>query len=140
MTIEDIKKNIPPIPFSELLKMEVLEIKEGYCKGRMPLLPQYGNPYRGLHGGAIYSLADTITGTAALAYGYYVITLNSSINYIKAVKDTEFLYCESRVVNQGSHIGVYHCDLTDDKGTLMASAEFSYYRLGPVKTEENQSS
>lgn len=47
-------------PFSKLLEMELLEVGEGYAKGRAPLKTEYTNIYGGMHGGCSYALADTL--------------------------------------------------------------------------------
>lgn len=129
---EVMHKMITANPFSAMLGMELLEFSEGIAKGRMCFTEDKTNPYGGMHGGCIYALADTITGLAAITYGYYVTTMNGSMNYLRPVKDTRYLYCNASVVHQGSHVGVYRCELFDDSEKLVATAEFNYYRLNKI--------
>lgn len=129
----DLKKELFRItetnPFSKLLGMELLDIREGYVKGRAPLKKEYTNIYGGMHGGCSYALADTLAGVAAATYGNYTTTINGSMNYLLPVKDTEYVYCEAKVVRQGSSIGVYETTITNDAGDILCTGTFTYYRL-----------
>lgn len=73
-----IKKN----PFSQLLGLELLDVSEGYAKGRIPMKKEFGNIYGGMHGGCAYALADTVAGIAAATYGNYVTTIDGKMNYL----------------------------------------------------------
>lgn len=116
-------------PFARLLGLELLEVSEGYARGRIPMRKEFGNIYGGMHGGCVYALADTIAGIAAATYGNYVTTIDGKMNYLLPVKDTAYVYCEARTVRQGGTIGVYEARITDDGGRLLDTADFTYYRL-----------
>lgn len=116
-------------PFCNLLKMELLEVQEGYALGRMPLCEEMLNLYGCAHGGAAYALADTIGGIAATTYGNYVLTLDGKMNYLVQIKDTDYLYCEAKAVRQGRTIGVYQITFTNDAHDIVANADFTFFRL-----------
>lgn len=63
--------------------LEITEIKPGYAKIELHVDPKVLNPYGIVHGGILFSMADTAAGTACLASGRECVTLNSSINFIK---------------------------------------------------------
>lgn len=115
--------------FAKHIGMELLEVEEGYAKGRIRLEEQHKNIYQGMHGGCSYALADTLAGIAASTYGRYVTTVGGSMNYLLPMKDTEYVYCEARAVRQGGRVGIYEAALTDDSGELLATANFTYYSL-----------
>ncbi len=116
-------------PFSKLLEMELLEIAEGYAKGRVPLKREFTNVYGGMHGGCSYALADTLAGVAAATYGYYNTTVNGTMNYLLPIRDTEYVYCEARAVRQGGSVGVYETVISNDTGDILSTGSFTYYRL-----------
>lgn len=116
-------------PFCQMLEMELLKAEEGYAYGRMPVRDSLMNMYGSVHGGASYALADTMGGIAATTYGNYVLTVEGKMNYLLQIKDTDFLYCEAKAVRQGRTIGVYQITFTDDAGKVVASADFTYFRL-----------
>ena len=46
-------------PYLQMLGLEVLDAGPGWTKERLPFKPEFLQPYV-LHGGVIYSLADTL--------------------------------------------------------------------------------
>lgn len=118
--------------FAKHIGMELLEVEEGYAKGRIRLEERHMNIYQGMHGGCSYALADTLAGIAASTYGRYVTTVGGSMNYLLPMKDTEYVYCEARVVRQGGKVGVYETKLVNDRGELLGTATFTYYSLKEI--------
>ena len=87
------------------------------------------NIYGDLHGGCLYTIADNMAGVAAGTYGYYVTTVNGSIQYLKAGRNTEYIYCKAKVIKAGKTISVVQAEITDDKGILLNTADFTYFNL-----------
>lgn len=116
-------------PFAVYIGMELLDGTEGYARARIRLKPQLENVYGGMHGGCVFSLADTVAGIAAASYGDWVTTLDASVNYMRPVINTEYLYCEAKVQRSGAKISVVRTQLLDDGGRLLADGSFTYYHL-----------
>lgn len=115
-------------PFSKLIGLEILEIDDGYARGRVKLEDRLKNVHGGMHGGCPYAMADTLAGVAASTYGYYTTTIDGSMNYLRPMINTEYVYCEARVVRQGGTVGVYQTELTNDQKEVLAIGTFSYYK------------
>ena len=113
--------------YNVALGIEVLELNPNYGKGRMKYRPEVLNPYGDFHGGALLSFADTIAGTTACMNGYYVSTITSHMNFLLAGKNTEYIYCEAMKLKTGKHILVYDIRITDDKGNIIDSGEYSFF-------------
>ena len=47
-----------------------MELDEGYCKGELEVTDQHMNPLGTVHGGCLYTLADTVAGFAAASCGF----------------------------------------------------------------------
>lgn len=109
------------------LHIEFITLEEGYGKGRMKVEKNILNPYNTVHGGALYSLADIVAGCAACTYGNYVCTVSGNMNYVNPGVNTEYIYCEAKVVRQGSHIAVYNVTLTDDNGKILQDGSFNFF-------------
>lgn len=116
-------------PFAAQLGIELLEIHEGYVHIRVKTRENFQNIYGDLHGGCLYTIADTMAGVAAGTYGYYVTTVNGSIQYLKAARNTEYIFCEAKVIKPGKTISVVHVEIKDDKDLLLNTAEFTFYNL-----------
>jgi len=131
MTIDEIKAHFSEQKeeFSSMVGIEILELEVGFCKGRFILNPKHMNSYGIVHGGCTYTLADTITGAAALSHGKQVVTLNGSINYLSPASNTDALYAEAKEVKYGSKIAVYDVTITNAEGDLIANGNFSFFIL-----------
>ena len=107
----------------------VLEMKPGYCKGEINVRDELNNPLGMVHGGIIFSLADTVGGLAVIAQDCHenLVTLNSNINYLRPAVNTPKLTAEARMVKHGSKVAVYTVDITDTEGALIANAVTSYF-------------
>lgn len=116
-------------PFAKYMGMELIEVEQGFAKGRVRLDRQLTNVYGGMHGGCAYALADTLAGIAAATYGSYVTTVNGTMNYLLPISDTSYVYCEAKVVRQGNSVGVYETVIKNDAGELLCNGTFTYYKL-----------
>ena len=134
---EEIDKKIHEIidnnTYMQTLGMELVSLDEGYAKGRMKMADIIKNSYGGVHGGALYSLADTIAGCAACTYGCYVCTVSGNMNYLLPGVNTEYIYCEAKVVRQGMHLAVYDVEITDDSDKVLQTGTFTLYVMNEPK-------
>ncbi len=116
--------------FAKYIGMELLEVKDGYAKGRMRLERRHTNVYEGMHGGCVYALADTLAGIAAATCGRYVTTLNGTMNYMLPIRDTEYVNCRANAVRLGGRIAVIDVVVENDKGDILSNGSFNYYCTG----------
>ncbi|MBR6223711.1 MAG: PaaI family thioesterase [Lachnospiraceae bacterium] len=129
---DELQKIINDNPFSEYIGMELVESSLGKAYGRVRFEVKHKNFYGGMHGGCSFALADTIAGVAALTYGNYVTTVSSSMNYLREIKDTEYVNCYAEVVRHGKRISVFDVKLTDDAGELLMTGTMTYYAVGEI--------
>ncbi len=126
---QELKKIVTHNIYAEGLGIELLELRQGYARARMPYRLENANPYGSLHGGVLYSLADIICGLAACTYGQYSSTIGGTMHYVRPALNTRYVICEARELRQGRHVSVYQAELTNDEGLLLDMAEFSFYML-----------
>lgn len=127
---EDFDKIMKDLPgFIKEVGMELTEIREGYCKGRIVLSKKHNNPMGTVHGGVIFSLADTVGGRAAMTYGSKVVTLNSSISYLNPAVGTEYIEAEANVVRNGKTTAVYDVMIRTAEGADVAKVTNTYYKV-----------
>ncbi len=113
--------------YMKYMNIELVELREGYALGKMKVQEKYLNPYKSVHGGVLYSLADIISGIAACSYGKYVSTISGTMNYLKPAIDTEEIFCEANVLRNGNQISVYNVTLKDSAGQLVETGTFTFY-------------
>lgn len=126
--LEQVYKTPAFIPW---LGIKVLELKEGYCKGELEVRPEFANPLGMVHGGCIFSFADTIGGLAATSKNPQakVVTLNSNINYLKPAVNTTRLIADTREIKYGSKVAVYEVNVRNDEGDMLANVNVSYFKI-----------
>ena len=129
MLLEECQELLKQNPFANLLDMELLEVSEGFVKAKIPFQDKIQLIYGDFHGGALYSAADTLCGIAASSYGYYVTTINGSIQYLKAGRNTEYVICEAKVIKPGRNISVVEFQIMDERDMLLNTGTFHFYNL-----------
>ena len=115
--------------FISKLGIQITDLALGYCKGELCLNETLNNPYGSVHGGCIFTLADTIGGSAALTHGTKVVTLDSTIHYLKPAIHTEKLVAEAREIKYGSTVAVYEVSITNAEGDLLSTVLLSFFIL-----------
>ncbi len=117
-------------PFLKFMGMELLDAGEGWVKMKIAFRPEFLQPLT-VHGGAIYSLADSAAAHALMTLilpEQRPTTVEQRINFLKAAKNQN-LYCEARVVNLGKTLAYAEATITSEDGTLVAKSTATLMRL-----------
>lgn len=109
--------------------IELTELSEGYAKGKMKLDKTSNNPYGYVHGGCIFTLADTVGGSAALTYGGVITTLSAEIHYLNPAQNTEYLEAQAKVIKNGKKTAVFEVGITDANGENIAMVTLTFFKL-----------
>ena len=117
--------------FPNHLGIRVLEITKGCARAEMDLeRPEFMNATGNtVHGGVIYSLADSVTGAAAWSSGHFAATASSEIHYINAAMHSKKLIGIARAIKFGKRLFVFDAEIRDDQDLLIAKGLFSYMPL-----------
>ena len=135
MNTEALCQMIEENSFAKTIGLEMLELREGYAEGRIPVKEESKNPLGTMHGGCLYSLADIVSGTAATLRGNYVTTVSGEFSYLRPAADTQYVTAKAQEIRFGKNLAVYRVDLVDDAGTVLDIATFTFFDLGK-KIEE----
>ena len=108
--------------------MKVIELWEGHARVEMVIDEQILNVHGFVHGGALYSLADTAAGAASFATGRDSVTLTGSINYIKPGRGGKLIGVASEI-SRGRTTGVYEVFIYNDAPLLLSRATFTMFFL-----------
>lgn len=113
--------------FARHLDIELLEVREGFARARMPLDARHVNALKIAHGGAIFALADLAFAAAANSHGTVAVAVNVSITY-HAAGTGPFLAAEAREIHRNFKLGSYEVRITDSQGQLVATFNGLVYR------------
>jgi acyl-CoA thioesterase len=128
-------------PFAQALKMELVDLEDGYSVVEMVYDPdKMDNIYRRSHGGAIYALTDEAFETAGQTDGTVAVALNVNITYVASPRPGVFLKAEAKRVSQTKKTAVYEVKVTDQDQNLIATSQALAYRTGkPIPFLEAES-
>ena len=104
-------------PFAHLIGLNFTKFEKGWTHCTLDVANQLPNPHNVLHGGVIYSMADTGMGGAlfsVLEPGQTCTTVEIKISYFKPVTSGT-LICESKIVNKGRKIATLESEITNNK-------------------------
>ena len=114
----------PPPPVAQLIGFDLISVKSGEAVIELLATEAHANPMGTLHGGILCDIADAAMGIAYssnLDEGESFTTLELKINFLKPVWKARLL-AKGRVIKQGRTVGMVECDITDEKGSLVARA------------------
>jgi len=114
--------------FWSLLGMEIVEIKKGWAKLRLPFSRKLANGIGVAHGGAIFSPADSAVGMALVGLlnkDENISTLEMKINYLKPFAEGEII-AEAKIVHKGAMTAIGDVEVRDGGGTLIAKGLATY--------------
>ncbi len=127
-SIENIRRliagEVPAAPVATLIGFAVTAIEPGRAVVELEAGPRHANPMGTLHGGILCDVADAAMGIAyasELEEGESFTTLELKINFFKPVWKGK-LRAVGRIVKRGRTVGMVECDVTDEKGSLVARA------------------
>jgi acyl-CoA thioesterase len=89
-TSNDHKLPFPPPPIWSLLGIEVVEMRDGYSKLIMPFSEKLTQPYGIVHGGAVFTLADSAAAVSIASFvepNKKLVTVEMKINFLEPIKE-----------------------------------------------------
>lgn len=104
--------------FANSIGAKVVEIRDGYSRAEIELSPSNENSVGAMHGGAIFTLVDIVSGTAALSHGKVCTTLNANINYLKAVKSGKII-AEAEEIHNGRSTKIYEVRVKNENNVVV---------------------
>ncbi len=125
--IKFVKETLNSSPYYKLLGMEVVDIKEGYSKLRIPFKKDLLQIQGVFHGGVVASIADSAVAIALFSLvdlTDILSTIELKVNYLAPVKSGEIV-AEGRIVHKGSRIALGDAEVRNE-GRLVGKALSTY--------------
>lgn len=116
--------------FSQWLGISVIDIKEGYSKIKMTVRPEMINGFGTVHGGIAFSLADSAFAFACNNRNNISVALDTSINFLKAVKVGDELTAEAIELHNGRSTGLYQVIIQNQNNETVAVFKGTCFRTG----------
>ena len=129
------RRELPPI--ARLIGFDVVRVGPGEAVVTLDAAARHANPMGTLHGGVLADIADAAMGMAyatTLAEGEAFTTLELKINFLRPVWEAH-LTATGTVKQGGSTVGLVECDVTDERGRLIAHASSTCMTLRGAKAD-----
>lgn len=114
--------------FSQWLGLQVDTTSTGYCKLHFQVTDQMLNGFGVIHGGVLFSAADSAFAFACNSHGILTLALDVSISFTRPAHNGDLLIVEAREIHQGNKTGVYECRVANTAGDLVALFKGTAYR------------
>lgn len=103
---------------------------DGTAEGVLDVTERSHNPHHTVHGGCLYTLADTVAGSAvAAACSTPCVTANSSMEFLRPATGSK-VFCSARPKKLGRFLNVVQVELTGDNGKVVATGTFTFAVTG----------
>ena len=119
----------PAKRFIELIGLKFIKMEKGFSRSELNITDSLLNPYDTLHGGVVYSMADTGMGGAlstCLEEDERCSTLEIKINYLKSMRSGG-LICDTKVLHKGKNIAFLESSVKDHDDRIVATATGTFY-------------
>lgn len=115
-----------PAFFSGANDIRVTELSPERTAGVLTSSGRSRNPRGLVHGGCLATLADTVAGSVLVCRGWMVVTLDFSMQYLKAASGGA-VTCTATPRKLGRTICVCEVTLTDESGDTVAIGTFTFF-------------
>jgi len=123
--MELVGNHVPrPPAYAKLLGARPLHAEPGHVRFEFMASEQFLNPAGVVQGGFLAVMLDETMGPAALSElgpGFMVPTLELKVNFLRPAR-TGRLVADARVVHRGKSVVFLESSLSDDEGSLVATA------------------
>jgi len=116
-------------PYWTLLGIELVDVKNGWAKLSLSFSEKLVQPYGIIHGGAIFSLADSAVAMALLGLirrDERFTTVEMKINYVRPFEKGE-ITAEARIIHKGSRIVLGEVAVRDEKVRRLVAKSTATY-------------
>ena len=118
-------------PYWTMLGIKLVDIKKGWAKLKLPYSEKIVQPYGAVHGGAIFSLADSAFAMALIGLterDERFTTIEMKINYVSSFNKGE-ITAEAKVIDRVRETVVGDVTIIDEDGRLVAQSMGTYIIL-----------
>jgi acyl-CoA thioesterase len=123
--------------FSRWLGLVVDEITEGGCRLHYTVKANMLNGFGIIHGGVVFSAADSAFAFACNSHGRLSLALDVSITFTKSAKEGNVLFVEAKEVHLGNKTSVYDILTKNEHGEIVAVFKGTAYRTSKDILESN---
>ena len=120
-----------PNLFNKQNGITVTAAGDGKAQGVLEVSPSSMNPHGMVHGGCLYTLADTVAGSAvAASCGGPCVTVSGTLEFLRPATGA-IIHCEASAKKLGSTICTMQVELTNQNHKVVATGTFIFMLIQP---------
>lgn len=104
----------------------ITQARKDYAEGVLTVQPSSYNPNGTVHGGCLFTLADTVAGVAACSRGASCVTVNSSMEFLRPATGAR-ITCTASPKKAGRTLSVIQVTLSNEHGKTVATGTFTFF-------------
>lgn len=113
--------------FAKLIGIEIIEAGEGKARGTLQIGEGHLNGVGIVHGGVIFTLADTVLAAASNSREGTAVAVNDSISFCKAARGGT-LKAVAKEIALSRKLGTYAVEVLDEAENVIALFQGTVYR------------
>lgn len=122
-----------PGMFSTENGITVTLARPGRAEGELTIRSTSLNPHGIVHGGCLYTLADTVAGAASIAgSAKRCVTVNGTLEFLRPAVGTR-IRCVATPKKEGRTLSVMQVVLTNDESKEVATGTFTFFLFDEEK-------
>lgn len=115
-----------PHQFSRESGVMVTKVEPGYAEGVLEVGENSINPHGNVHGGALATLMDTVSGCCACSRGGSCVTANCTMEFLRPACAPR-ITCVATPKKLGRTLSVVQAELRNAKGELVATGTYTFF-------------
>jgi acyl-CoA thioesterase len=127
MLMNKIENIVQKDSFAKFLGIKVLSVGEGTATAEMTITKDHLNGAGTAHGGAIFSLGDTVFGAASNSREGLALAINVSISFFRAITEGK-LTAVAEEISLHKKLATYIVRIFDDTSKIIALFQGTVYR------------
>ena len=113
--------------YAKFIGIKILSVGEGTAAAEMIITKDHLNGAGTVHGGAIFSLGDTVFGAASNSREGLAMAINVSISFFKAITEGK-LTAVAEEISLHKKLATYIVKIFDEKSNIIALFQGTVYR------------
>ena len=127
---EQIRQKFNTDPFAVAVGVSVTEVSDGYAVAEAEVSGEMANTISTAHGGLIFAVADEAFAAASNSDNMTRVAQHVSISFTRPAVVGQMLRATAKLVTQTKNTAIYHVEVSNEQGKIVASCQCVAYSLG----------
>ncbi|MBN9295090.1 MAG: hydroxyphenylacetyl-CoA thioesterase PaaI [Flavobacteriia bacterium] len=106
--------------FTKWLGIEFISIESGACQLKFKVRKEMLNGFNSIHGGVLFSAADSAFAFACNSYGLLNVALECNISFTRPAFEGQELLLTAKEINKGKTTAIYEVSVVNEEEKLVA--------------------